>query len=215
MINASLPFDPCSLVLASTSRYRAALLKRLGWRFDVSPPQVDETPVAGESPLDCALRLALAKALAVAQQSAWRSAWVIGSDQTATLDGARIIGKPGTHERAREQLRAASGQTMHFHTGLALVNLAQGVERALVVSTEVRFRLLGEDMIERYLLAERPYDCAGSAKSEGMGIGLLEAILGPDPSALIGLPLIALSSLLLEAGFQIPGPVALEDISAG
>jgi septum formation protein len=214
MADAPSPFHPRSLVLASTSRYRAALLKRLGWRFDVCPPQVDETPVVGESPRDCALRLALAKAQAVARQSAWQAAWVVGSDQTATLDGVHIIGKPGTHERAREQLRAASGQTMHFHTGLALVNTSQKTERALVVSTEVRFRLLSEDVIERYLLAERPYDCAGSAKSEGMGIGLLEAILGPDPSALVGLPLIALSSLLLEAGFQFPGPIALEEISA-
>ena len=190
------------LILASTSRYRTELLDRLGVSFDVEAPAVDEAPQTGETPCATALRLARLKALAVAARH--RDAVVIGSDQTATLDGTTVIGKPGTHERAVAQLRAASGQALVFHTGLSVVRLATGFERTLVVDTRVRFRTLSDAQIERYLQREPAYDCAGSAKSEGLGISLLEAIEGGDPTALVGLPLIALTGLLGAAGIEIP-----------
>jgi septum formation protein len=190
------------LILASTSRYRKELLDRLGVSFDVEAPAVDEAPQTGETPCATALRLARLKALAVAARH--RDAVVIGSDQTATLDGTTVIGKPGTHERAVAQLRAASGQALVFHTGLSVVRLATGFERTLVVDTRVRFRTLSDAQIERYLQREPAYDCAGSAKSEGLGISLLEAIEGGDPTALVGLPLIALTGLLGAAGIEIP-----------
>ncbi len=190
------------LILASTSRYRKELLDRLGVSFDVEAPAVDEAPQTGETPYATALRLARLKALAVAARH--RDAVVIGSDQTATLDGTTVIGKPGTHERAVAQLRAASGQALMFHTGLSVVRLATGFERTLVVDTRVRFRTLSDAQIERYLQREPAYDCAGSAKSEGLGISLLEAIEGGDPTALVGLPLIALTGLLGAAGIEIP-----------
>lgn len=190
------------LILASTSRYRKELLDRLGVSFDVEAPAVDEAPQTGETPYATALRLARLKALAVAARH--RDAVVIGSDQTATLDGTTVIGKPGTHERAVAQLRAASGQALVFHTGLSVVRLATGFERTLVVDTRVRFRTLSDAQIERYLQREPAYDCAGSAKSEGLGISLLEAIEGGDPTALVGLPLIALTGLLGAAGIEIP-----------
>ena len=190
------------LILASTSRYRKELLDRLGVSFDVEAPAVDEAPQTGETPYATALRLARLKALAVAARH--RDAVVIGSDQTATLDGTTVIGKPGTHERAVAQLRAASGQALVFHSGLSVVRLATGFERTLVVDTRVRFRTLSDAQIERYLQREPAYDCAGSAKSEGLGISLLEAIEGGDPTALVGLPLIALTGLLGAAGIEIP-----------
>ena len=190
------------LILASTSRYRKELLDRIGVSFDVEAPAVDEAPQTGETPCATALRLARLKALAVAARH--RDAVVIGSDQTATLDGTTVIGKPGTHERAVAQLRAASGQALVFHTGLSVVRLATGFERTLVVDTRVRFRTLSDAQIERYLQREPAYDCAGSAKSEGLGISLLEAIEGGDPTALVGLPLIALTGLLGAAGIEIP-----------
>jgi septum formation protein len=186
------------LILASTSRYRQALLQRLGLPFTIEASGVDETAEPGESPRAAAIRLARAKAAAVAARQP--DALVIGSDQTATLDGVEIIGKPGDHARALDQLRAASGRTMSFHTALALLRAEDGLVDEQVVDTRVRFRTLSEDEIEAYLRAEQPYDCAGSAKSEGLGIALLESIEGPDPSALVGLPLIALCTALRRAG---------------
>jgi septum formation protein len=186
------------LILASTSRYRRELLERLRLPFAVEAPLTDETPLAGETPREAAIRLARAKARAVA--AARPAALVIGSDQTATLDGVAILGKPGSHARAREQLRAASGRTMLFHTALALARQSDGLLDEQVVDTRVRFRTLSDQEIDAYLRAEQPYDCAGAAKSEGLGIALLEAIEGPDPTALIGLPLIALSDALRRAG---------------
>ena len=190
------------LILASTSRYRKELLERLGVAFTVTAPAVDEATLSGETPSDTAHRLARLKALAVANHH--RQAVVIGSDQTATLDGVTVIGKPGSHARAVEQLRAASGRALVFHTGLSVVHLEAGFEHTLVVDTHVRFRTLSDAQIERYLQREPAYDCAGSAKSEGLGISLLQAIEGTDPTALVGLPLIALTGLLAEAGIEIP-----------
>lgn len=186
------------LILASTSRYRRALLARLQMPFDVIAPQVDETPVPGETPHACASRLSLAKARAVA--ALHPDAWIIGSDQTATLDDIAIVGKPGSHARAVEQLRAAAGRVMTFHTGLALVRHDIGHARTTVVDTRVRLRPLDDAMIDAYLAREQPYDCAGSAKVEALGITLMEAVEGTDPTALEGLPLIALTTLLTEAG---------------
>ena len=189
------------LVLASTSSYRRALLQRLGLPFDVEAPGVDEAPRPGERPAAIARRLSMEKAAAVAARRP--DALVIGSDQTATLDGDDVIGKPGTHERAVAQLRAASGRTMTFHTGLCLWRPGAPPE-VDCVDTRVRFRRLDDGEIERYLRAERPYDCAGSARSEGLGVVLLEAQEGPDPSALVGLPLIRLSAMLRAAGLALP-----------
>ena len=193
------PENP-SLILASTSVYRRELLERLRIPFEVISPKVDETPLTGENTLDLALRLALAKAAAVAKQNP--HAWVIGSDQVADLCGA-AIGKPGNFERAMAQLQLMRGQTVTFHTALCLMK--GDSQTTLSVPTEVRFRKLSDEILESYLLAEEPYDCAGSAKSEGLGISLLEAIQSDDPTALIGLPLIALTGLLRDAGFVIPG----------
>ena len=188
-----------SLILASTSIYRRDLLSRLRIPFDVVSPQVDETPLTGESTLNLALRLANAKAAAVTKLHP--NAWVIGSDQVADLCGA-AIGKPGNFERAFAQLQLMRGQTVTFHTALCLMK--DEVQTTLCIPTEVTFRKLSDDVLERYLRAEEPYDCAGSAKSEGLGISLLEAIKSEDPTALIGLPLIALTGLLRDAGFVIP-----------
>ena len=187
------------LILASTSVYRRELLTRLRIPFDVIAPTVDETPLNGESSLDLAKRLAHAKAKAVAKQHP--QAWVIGSDQVADLCGA-AIGKPGNFERALAQLQLMRGQTVTFHTALCLMR--GNTETTLSVPTEVCFRKLPDAVLENYLLAEEPYDCAGSAKSEGLGISLLESIKSEDPTALIGLPLIALTGLLRDAGFAIP-----------
>ncbi len=189
------------IVLASTSRYRRELLGRLLADFDVASPEVDETPLDGERPADAALRLSVAKAQAVARLHP--DALVIGSDQTATLDDRTIVGKPGSHARAQQQLRAASGRTLRFHTGVALVCHGLSLERATLVTTVVTFRQLSDRQIEAYLLRERPYDCAGSAKSEGLGIALLESIEGPDPSALVGLPLITVCSMLADADAEV------------
>ena len=189
------------LVLGSTSRYRRELLSRLRLAFDVAAPDVDETPQPGEAPRALALRLALAKARDVAARHP--QAIVIGSDQVADLAG-RPLGKPGTHERAMAQLRAMSGQTVVFQTALSVVCVATGFEQTDLAAVEVRFRTLNEGEIERYLRAEQPYDCAGSAKSEGLGIALLEAIHNDDPSALVGLPLIRTARLLRAAGCMLP-----------
>ena len=189
------------LVLGSTSRYRRELLQRLGLPFDVAAPDVDETPLPGEAPRDLALRLALAKARAVAQQHP--GAVVIGSDQVADLAG-KPLGKPGQHERAVQHLRQMRGQTVVFQTALAVVCQATGFEQVDLAPVEVRFRTLSDDEIERYLNAEQPYDCAGSAKSEGLGISLLDAIVSDDPTALVGLPLIRTCRMLRAAGLTLP-----------
>lgn len=187
------------LVLASTSRYRRELLGRLRLPFDVEAPGVDETPRPGERPADLARRLALAKARAVAARRP--HAVVIGSDQVADLDG-EAIGKPGSHERAVEQLRRMSGRTVVFQTALAVVRQHDAFQREALAAVTVRFRRLGEAEIEAYLRAEQPYDCAGSAKSESLGIALLEAIESDDPTALVGLPLIRTAAMLREAGLD-------------
>lgn len=193
--------NPPQLILASTSVYRRELLERLRLPFEVIAPGVDESAAPGEAPAAIARRLSLAKARAVGERRP--HAWVIGSDQTATIDGTDVIGKPGTHERAVRQLRAASGRTLVFHTGLCLWR--PGNAPLLdCIETRVRFRTLTDDEIERYLRTETPYDCAGSAKSEGLGATLLEAQEGPDPSALVGLPLIRLAAMLRESGLRLP-----------
>lgn len=190
------------LILGSTSRYRRELLSRLHLPFEVDAPQVDETPQPGEAPAELAMRLALAKARDVAARHP--QAVVIGSDQVADLDG-EPIGKPGTHERAQAQLARMSGRGVVFQTAVAVLRPATGFERVLLAPVRVRFRALGAAEIDRYLRLEQPYDCAGSAKCETLGIALLEAIDSDDPTALVGLPLIRTCALLREAGLD---PVA-------
>ncbi|PVE06486.1 Maf family nucleotide pyrophosphatase [Limnohabitans sp. Rim28] len=187
-------------MLGSTSRYRRELLERLRIPFDVTAPEVDETPQAGEPPKALALRLALAKAQAVA--ALHPEAVVIGSDQVADL-GGQPLGKPGDHARAVAQLRQMRGQTVIFQTALAVVCLASGFEQVDLAEVRVVFRDLSDAEIEAYLHAEQPYDCAGSAKSEGLGIALLESIDNDDPTALIGLPLIRTARLLRKAGVKL------------
>lgn len=190
---------PPALILASTSVYRRELLSRLRVPFDVKAPHVDETPLAGEPPASLALRLALAKAEAVS--ALHPAAVVIGSDQVAELDG-ESIGKPGTHERAVAQLRRMSGRVVVFQTAIAVLRGSTAYHASALVPVTVRFRQLDTDSIEHYLRAETPYDCAGSAKSEGLGITLLDAIESADPTALIGLPLIRTAALLRDAGID-------------
>ncbi len=192
---------PRRLVLGSTSRYRAELLSRLCLPFDVAAPDVDETPHAGEAPGALALRLAIAKARAVA--AAHPDAVVIGSDQVADLLG-QPLGKPGTHEKAVAQLQQMRGHGVVFQTAVAVVCMATGFEQAELAPVDVRFRDLSDAEIERYLRAEQPYDCAGSAKSEGLGISLLDSIQSDDPTALIGLPLIRTCRMLRAAGLELP-----------
>lgn len=198
----SLPALPRPLILASASAYRRELLQRLGLPFEAVSPQVDETPGAHESPALLALRLSRAKAREVAARHP--AAVVIGSDQVADLEG-RPLGKPGTHPRAAAQLREMSGRTVVFQTGVAVVCRATGFEEASLVAATVRFRDLSPDEIEAYLAAEQPYDCAGSAKVEGLGIALLRAVESDDPTALIGLPLIRTAELLRAAGVPVLG----------
>jgi septum formation protein len=188
------------LILGSTSRYRRELLSRLRIPFDVVAPEVDETPLPGEAPTALALRLALAKAEAVAARHP--QAVVIGSDQVADLDGTPL-GKPGNHDRAMGQLRQMRGKTVVFQTALAVVCLATGFQQLALAAVRVAFRNLDDAEIEHYLRAEEPYDCAGSAKSEGLGIALLERIDSDDPTALVGLPLIRTSQLLRQAGIRL------------
>lgn len=195
------PSPTRTVVLGSTSRYRRELLERLGLPFDVAAPEVDETPLPDEAPAALAQRLALAKARAVAAR--FPEAVVIGSDQVADLAG-EPLGKPGTHERAVQQLRRMRGQTVVFQTALAVVCRASGFERQDIAPVNVVFRALDDDEIERYLRAEQPYDCAGSAKSEGLGIALLERIDSDDPTALVGLPLIRTCQMLRAAGVRLP-----------
>jgi len=189
-----------ALILGSTSRYRHELLSRLGVPFAAVAPDVDETPQAGEKPAALALRLAIAKARDVARRHP--QAVVIGSDQVADLAG-EPLGKPGTHERAVAQLRRMRGQTVVFQTALAVVCQATGFERSDIAAVRVVFRDLSDDEIEHYLRAEQPYDCAGSAKSEGLGIALLERIDNDDPTALVGLPLIRTCRLIRAAGVKL------------
>lgn len=191
------------LILGSTSPYRRELLARLRLPFDVASPEVDETPLAHESPRDLACRLALAKAHAVAGK--YPSAVVIGSDQVADLDG-HPLGKPGSHERAVAQLRLMRGNVVVFQTAVAVVCLDSGFAKVELAPVKVKFRPLNDADIESYLRAETPYDCAGSAKSEGLGIALLESIENDDPTALIGLPLIRTCNLLRAAGIDLFTP---------
>lgn len=186
-----------SLILGSTSRYRREMLQRLRIPFEVRAPHVDETPAVGEAPAALALRLAIAKARVVARLHP--NAVVIGSDQVADLEGTPI-GKPGTHAKATEQLRAMRGKAVVFQTAVAVVSLARDYEGSALVPVTVRFRALSDAEIEHYLQAEQPYDCAGSAKSEALGIALLSAIESDDPTALVGLPLIKTCELLRAAG---------------
>jgi septum formation protein len=190
------------LILGSTSKYRRELLQRLRVPFDVVSPEVDETPHPNEAPRDLAMRLALAKAQAVATQHP--NAVVIGSDQVADLNG-EPLGKPGTHERAVLQLQKMRGQTVVFQTAVSVVCQASGFADTELAQIKVRFRDLSDAEIEAYLRAEEPYDCAGSAKSEGLGIALLDAIDNDDPTALIGLPMIRTARLLRAAGVDLLG----------
>jgi septum formation protein len=191
-----------ALILGSTSRYRRELLQRLRVPFDVVSPDVDETPMANETPQALATRLALAKAKAVA--ALHPNAVVIGSDQVADLNG-EPLGKPGNHERAVRQLQRMRGQTVVFQTAVSVVCQASGFEQTELAQIKVRFRDLSDAEIEAYLRAEEPYDCAGSAKSEGLGIALLDAIDNDDPTALIGLPMIRTARLLRAAGIDLLG----------
>jgi septum formation protein len=187
------------LILASTSRYRRELLARLRLPFEAIAPGVDEDALPGESPPALAQRLALRKARAVAQRHP--DAVVIGSDQVAELDG-RSLGKPGQHDRAVQQLRAMRGRDVRFHTAVAVLCAARGFEQQALVTVRVHFRDLTDAEIERYLTLEQPYDCAGSAKCETLGIALVDAIESDDPTALIGLPLIRTSAMLRAAGLD-------------
>ncbi len=192
------------LILGSTSRYRCELLERLRVPFDVVAPDVDEAPLLGEAPAALAVRLALAKARAVS--AGHPNAVVIGSDQVAELDG-EPIGKPGSHQRAVAQLRRMRGRSVVFHTAVAVVCEASGFAGSALVPVTVRFRDLSDAEIEHYLRTEQPYDCAGSAKCETLGIALLDAIDSDDPTALVGLPLIRTCGLLRQAGIDpLAGP---------
>jgi len=187
------------LILASTSPYRRELLSRLRLPFEAMAPDVDEAAQPGEAPAALAQRLAQRKAQAVAARHA--DAVVIGSDQVAELDG-QALGKPGGHERAVQQLRAMRGRDVRFHTAVAVLCNASGFEQQALVTVNVHFRDLNDDEIERYLVLEQPYDCAGSAKCETLGIALVDAIESDDPTALVGLPLIRTSAMLRAAGLD-------------
>jgi septum formation protein len=189
------------LVLASTSRYRRALLERLGIPFTAIAPMADETPLAGESPAATALRLAEAKARSLAGDHP--GALIVGSDQVANCDG-RAVGKPGNRSNAIAMLALLSGRTVVFHTGVALFDTASGRCHTAMVDVRSTFRPLGAEEIEAYVDREQPYDCAGAVKSEGVGIALFDAIESDDPTALIGLPLITLAGMLREAGVPVP-----------
>jgi len=189
-----------TVILGSSSSYRKELLSRLRIPFETEAPNVDETPHPLESPKDLALRLALAKARAVAQKHP--EAVVIGSDQVADLDGIPL-GKPGNHTNAVLQLQKMRGKTVIFQTALSVICLASGYERTDLAAVKVQFRDLSDAEIESYLRAEEPYDCAGSAKSEGLGIALLASIVNDDPTALVGLPLIRTCQMLREAGVKL------------
>jgi septum formation protein len=188
------------LVLASSSPYRRNLLERLRLPFEVAAPHVDERPHMAEAPSDTAIRLAEAKARAVATYRG--NDLIIGSDQVASLEGVRL-GKPGGYDAALEQLRAMRGRTVEFHTAVCLLNAASGAADIANVPTTVQFRAFTDQQAKQYLEIDRPYDCAGSAKIEALGIALVERVESTDPSALIGLPLIALITLLKRAGIEV------------
>ena len=189
-----------NLILASTSPYRRELLSRLGLPFSVENPLTDETPIVGESPENMALRLSEAKARAIAEK--FPDALIIGSDQVATVN-TKIYGKPGNHENAKRQLQELSGKTVNFFTGICLFNARTGHADVRGVPTLVTFRQLSGEEIENYLRREPAYNCAGSAKSEGLGIALLSSMIGEDPNALVGLPLIALCDMLRQQGVSM------------
>ncbi len=189
-----------ALILGSSSPFRAELLAKLNLAFTTASPDIDETPQANETPLALVKRLAEQKAAAIAQQNP--NALIIGSDQVAVLNDT-ILGKPGNHENALSQLRAASGQTVQFLTGLALLNSQTGTMQSLVEPFEVSFKTLSDAQIQFYLEAEQPYQCAGSFKSEGFGISLFKQLRGDDPNSLIGLPLIRLIALLHNEGIDV------------
>jgi septum formation protein len=191
---------PPSIVLASTSPYRRALLARLRLPFEVRAPAVNEAALPGEAARETALRLAQAKARAVAPDCP--AALIIGCDQVAVLDGVSL-GKPGSHANAVAQLKAMRGRSVLFHTALTLFNARTGALQTAEVPTTVRFRQYGDAEIERYLEVERPYDCAGSAKIEGLGIVLVESVHSADPTALIGLPLMQLAAMLRNEGVAV------------
>lgn len=192
---------PCHLLLASSSPYRKELLSRLGIPFETASPDVDETPHQNETAAQTSQRLAQAKASALA--SRFPQHLIIGSDQVALLDSIQL-GKPGTHERAVQQLQQMRGRTIEFHTALCLLNAATGHAQTLVDITRVTMRDYSDAEIERYLNLEKPYDCAGSAKTEGLGITLIAAIENRDPTAIIGLPLIELVTMLKNEGVPLP-----------
>ncbi|MFV2090281.1 MAG: nucleoside triphosphate pyrophosphatase [Pseudomonadales bacterium] len=191
-----------SIVLASSSRYRAELLERLELPFTAVSPELDETPVAGEAPEVLVARLARGKAEAVARH--YTDGLIIGSDQVALI-GQDVLGKPGTQKRARAQLARLSGNEVRFLTGLCLINAASGRHQLTVVETPVRFRDLSKEEIADYVAREKPLDCAGAFKSEGLGIALFKSIEGTDPNALIGLPLIELCTMLKREGIPVIG----------
>jgi len=192
--------QPRRLILASTSRYRKGLLERLGLAFETAPPGVDEVPVPGEAPAVTALRLSIEKARALKIQ--FKDCLIVGSDQVASCEGARL-GKPGDHATAVRQLRSLSGKTAQFDTAVSLLDARNGALQSRVVPCKVVFRTLDDPRIEAYLRKEQPYDCAGSAKSEGLGIALIARMETEDPTALVGLPLIALSEMLERAGLPV------------
>ncbi|WP_456378658.1 Maf family protein [Thiolapillus sp.] len=189
------------LVLGSTSPFRKELLEKLGLPFSTAAPDIDESPLPDEAPHSLVQRLAREKAEAVAQQ--YPQALIIGSDQVACLDG-QILGKPGNRENAIAQLGAMSGKSVRFHTGLCLYNSKSGNTQVLCEDFLVHFRNIGSDQIERYVAAERPFNCAGSFKSEGLGITLFRKLEGDDPNTLIGLPLIRLVDMLAQEGIKLP-----------
>ena len=191
------------LVLASTSTYRGALLERLGLPFETRAPGTDETALPGEPPATLAARLAAAKARGASLPG--KAELIIGSDQVAVLEGI-VLGKPGSHAANKAQLIAASGKTVIFHTAVCLLNTRERVERTEVVRYAVKFLDLSEAQIERYLAIEPAWDCAGGFKCEGLGISLFESMSGADPTALVGLPLIALTGLLRQQGLDPLGP---------
>jgi len=193
--------DTVRLVLASGSPYRKALLDQVGLACVVCPPDIDEAAWPAESPAATATRLAAAKARAVAPR--FPNGVIIGSDQVATADGITSFSKPGNHANAVAQLTHMSGRTVHFHTAVSVLNARTGAQRGALVTTEVTYRDLPPEDIERYLVLDRPYDCAGSARIEGKGIALVRRVAAEDPTALLGLPLIALLDLLAAEGIRV------------
>jgi septum formation protein len=188
------------LVLASTSPYRRELLARLGVPFEVAAPDVDETPLPGESPDETAQRLSLLKARAVA--AAYPDALIIGSDQVALLEGVQL-GKPGTHEKAVKQLQSMRGKALEFHTALTLLNAKTGTAQTANVPVRLVMREYTDTQIESYLRRDQPYNCCGSAKSESLGIALIARFETEDPNALVGLPLIKLVEMLANEGLDV------------